>query len=84
MDLMRSKREEERQRLEASERTRQLWEDEKKRQELLRTVMENKRRELLARENHIKNTQKVCIAWVRGVDWKTTLSSATVALFVVC
>ena len=61
MDLMRSKREEERQRLEASERTRQLWEDEKKRQELLRTVMENKRRKLLAQETHIKNTQKVCL-----------------------
>lgn len=68
LDLMRSKREDERQRLEESERTKLLWEDEKKRQELLRTVMENKRRKLLARKNHIKNTQKVCITGSHGLE----------------
>ena len=45
--------------MEESERTRLLWEDERKRQETLKTIMENKRRKLLAKENQIKHTQKV-------------------------
>jgi hypothetical protein len=59
LDLMKQKREEEQRQLTESQRTRQLWEDEKKRQEALRTVMENKRRKMLAQQDHIKNTEKV-------------------------
>lgn len=59
LELMQSKWESERQRLETSERTRLLWEDEKKRQEVLRAVMENKRRSLLAKENKVRDDKKV-------------------------
>ncbi|XP_025078102.1 coiled-coil domain-containing protein 177-like isoform X1 [Pomacea canaliculata] len=58
LELMQSKWESERQRLETSERTRLLWEDEKKRQEVLRAVMENKRRSLLAKENKVRDDKK--------------------------
>ncbi|XP_076443309.1 uncharacterized protein LOC143281907 isoform X2 [Babylonia areolata] len=57
LDLMRSKREAERQQQEESERSRQLWEEEKQRQEALRAVMENKRRKLLAKEDLTKRSQ---------------------------
>ncbi|KAK7116231.1 coiled-coil domain-containing protein 177-like isoform X2 [Littorina saxatilis] len=59
LDLMKSKREDEQQRLEVSERSRLLWEDEKKRQEALRIVMENKRRKLLARKNFTQDAQQL-------------------------
>ncbi|KAL8622798.1 hypothetical protein ACOMHN_026919 [Nucella lapillus] len=58
LDIMRSKREEEQQRLADSERTRLLWEDERKRQETLRMVMENKRRKLLAKESQVKHSHR--------------------------
>ena len=56
---MKSKREEEKREEVERERTRLLWEDEKRRQEALRIVMENKRRKMLAQQNKIKATEKV-------------------------
>ncbi|GFO33295.1 coiled-coil domain-containing protein 177-like isoform x4 [Plakobranchus ocellatus] len=59
LQLMKERRESELDSLNTSEQAHQLWEDQKKREEALRTIMENKRRTLLAEENRIKDMRKL-------------------------
>ncbi|XP_012946985.1 coiled-coil domain-containing protein 177 isoform X2 [Aplysia californica] len=58
LKLMKDRRDEERKDLQASTEARRLWEDQKKREEALRTIAENKRRQLLAEENRIRDRRK--------------------------
>ncbi|GFS10863.1 coiled-coil domain-containing protein 177-like [Elysia marginata] len=59
LQLMKQRRESELHSLNTSEQAHQLWDDQKKREEALRTIMENKRRNLLAEENRIKEMRKL-------------------------
>ena len=59
LQLMKERRESELRSLDTSEQAHQLWDDQKKREEALRAIMENKRRSLLAEENRIKEMRKV-------------------------
>jgi len=58
LTLMKNRREEERKEIQAKSEAHQLWEDQKRREEALRTIAENKRRQLLAEENRIKEKRK--------------------------
>ncbi|CAG5132029.1 unnamed protein product, partial [Candidula unifasciata] len=59
LKLMQGRREEECKDLEIREHAHRLWEDQRRREEALRTNAENKRRELLAMENQIKNMHRL-------------------------
>ncbi|RUS82103.1 hypothetical protein EGW08_010148, partial [Elysia chlorotica] len=56
---MKERRESDLRSLDTSEQAHLLWDDQKKREEALRTIMENKRRNLLAEENRIKEMRKL-------------------------
>ena len=61
---MKNRREEERKEIQAKSEAHQLWEDQKRREEALRTIAENKRRQLLAEENRIKEKRKVSLSHI--------------------
>lgn len=56
---MQGRREDECKDLEIRQQAHRLWEDQRKRDEALRTCAENKRREMLAMENRIKDIHRV-------------------------
>lgn len=59
LKLMKERREGEKQEIIAKSDAHQLWEDQKRREEALRTIAENKRRHLLAEENRIKEKRRL-------------------------